>query len=921
MPAKKTPMKKTVVTPKKAVKAAPAKPAQKAVAKPAAKKPAPTAKKASKPAAKLEKPAKRPVVKPAAKAVPAKKIVPVAKPAKPQVKPVAVKPMPKPAPKPEPKPVAKAKPVEPKPQPKPQKPTHTTAATASVIPESPLTFPRPKKFQVVAKSKHKLDGIGLVCGIQKYVMDLDLQNPVYVKIMTSPHAHARIKKIDTAEAFKIPGVVAIYTWKDVPRIPHTTAGQGFPEPSPYDTFILDNKVRFVGDRVAIIAADTPEAAQEACRRIKVEYDILPAVFDPEKARDPGAPVIHDEPEAYMPIPTFFDPKHNHCAHMEARVGDVEKGYKDADYVLERKYYPHYAQHCPIEPHCCIGYLDENDRLVLRTSTQVPFHARRITAQALDIPLKKIRVIKPRIGGGFGTKQEVLLEDVVALVTLRTRRPAILELTRPEEFVSSRTRHPMVVTIKAGVKKNGEITALSMKVISNTGAYGSHALTVMCNCGSKVLPLYKAKNVEFIGDTVYTNLPVGGAYRGYGATQAAYGVEALMDECAKAIGMDALEFRKRNHIREGDSSPIFKALGEGREGVDMAIKSCGLPECIEWGAKEIDWKNKRNRPGKGLKRRGIGMAILMQGSSIPEIDMGAVSIKMNDDGSFNMLLGATDLGTGSDTILAQIAAETLGCRHDQLLVYSSDTDMTPFDVGAYASSTTYLSGGAVINTANKVREQILAVASIMPKMQGATDLEAEDGWVYSKSDTDLKVSFAEIATFSLYEKRQFQIAAVGSHISHASPPPFSAHFAEVEVDTETGEVKLVKYAASVDCGTPINPQLAEGQLQGAVVNGISFALTEEYIFDSQGRMLNPNFRYYKIYTANDMPDLKTHLAITYEPTGPYGAKSVSEIGINGPLPALANAIYDAVGVRLVKPPFTAEKILAGIKELKKNGQWK
>lgn len=789
-----------------------------------------------------------------------------------------------------------------------------TIPAVSPIPESPLFFEKPDKFNQVNHSLTKIDAMGLVCGQQKYVADVDFPNLLHIKVLGSPHAHAVIKSIDTREAEKMPGVVAVFTYKDVPRVPRTTAGQGFPEPSPYDTCLLDSKVRFVGDRVAVVAAETPEIAEEACLKIKVQYQVLKAVFDPEKARDKDAPVIHDEKDCRVPIPIFYDPKHNHCSHVETSVGDVKKGFKQADVVLEKTYYPHYAQHCPIEPHICMAYLDENDRLVLRTSTQVPFHARRITAQTLGIPVKKIRVIKPRIGGGFGTKQEVLLEDVCGLVALKTRRPCVWALTRAEEFMAARTRHPMVVTIQSGVKKDGTITAISMRIISNTGAYGSHALTVLSNCGSKVLPLYRAENIEFIGDTVYTNLPVGGAYRGYGATQAAFAMECQMDEMAEAIGMDPIKFRQMNHIKEGESSPIFKALGEGREGVDMAIGSCGLSKCITEGMKRIDWAKKYGKTGTGTKRRGVGMCCLMQGSSIPEIDMGAVFIKMNEDGSFNMLLGATDLGTGSDTVLAQIAAETIGCKLEDMLVYSSDTDMTPFDVGAYASSTTYLTGGAAINCAKKVREQIEAVAASMmgEKMQ---DITIENGVCYGKGRKN-KVTFGQVCNYAMYEHKQFQIGAIGSHISHASPPPFSAHFAEVEVDTETGEVKLLTYVAGVDCGTAINPQLADGQTQGACMNGISFALTEEYIFDENGRMQNPNFGNYKIWSTKDMPVLDTFLVPTYEKTGPYGAKSVSEISINGALPAIGNAIKNAVGVRLTRPPFTAEKVLAAMKELKK-----
>ena len=807
-----------------------------------------------------------------------------------------------------------------------------SAPVKNVVEDAPLYFEKklPQKDTLqVGYPLEKIDAMGLVTGTQKYVEDIDMpQNLLYIKVLGSPYAHAEIKKIDVEEAKKMPGVVVVYTYKDLPRVMRTTAGQGFPEPSPYDTPTLDKKVRYVGDRVAIVAAETEEQAVEACRKIKVEYKVLDPVLDTEEAMTSKS-IIHDEKDAYAPIPIFYDPKHNHCSHVETSCGegkngvaDMEKGYKDADVVLERKYYPHYAQHCPMEPHVCMSWLDENNRLVFRSSTQVPWHARRIMAQTLQIPLKRIRVIEPRVGGAFGTKQEVLLEDVCGFVTLRTRRPCIYRMTREEEFMESRTRHPMVVKIKMGAKKDGTITALSMRIISNTGAYGSHALTVLSNCGSKVLPLYHANNIEFIGDTVYTNLPVGGAYRGYGATQAAFGTESMMDEMAEAIGMDPIKFRQINHIKPGESSPIIKALGEGREGVEMIITSVGLPECIEKGKKIIDWDKKTKEYKKlnasnSTKKRGLGMCCLMQGSSIPEVDMGSVLLKMNEDGSFNMNLGATDLGTGSDTVMAQIAAETIGCKHTDIIVYSSDTDMTMFDVGAYASSTTYLTGGATINAAKKVRDQIVSVAALIMG-EDVKDVTIKDSVCYGKK-TKKKVTFSEVANTALYGgenvKKMFQIGAIGSHISHASPPPFAAHFAEVEIDTETGDIDLLHYVAGCDCGTAINPQLALGQVQGAAMNAISFALTEEYMFNKNGRMQNSTFANYKIWTARDIKKLDCFLAGSYEETGPYGAKSVSEININGGLPAIANAIYNAVGVRLTRPPYTPEKILAAVKAKK------
>lgn len=762
-----------------------------------------------------------------------------------------------------------------------------------------------KKFNVVAKSVKKIDSMSLATGKPMFVGDFKPADALIVKMLWSPHAHARIVSIDVSEAEKMPGVKCILHHGNVPRVAHTTAGQGFPEPSPYDTFMFDNKVRFVGDRVAAVAAETADQAMSAVKAIKVQYEELPAVFTIKEALKEGAPVIHDESEAHVPIPVPYEPQRNLAARVAMDVGDLAAGLKDADVALDYEYYTDYAQHCPIEPHVSMAHLDAAGRIVITTSTQVPFHVRRIVAQTLEIPVRKIRVIKPRIGGGFGAKQEVLLEDVVAMMALRTGRAAFWKYTREEEFVSSRTRHPEWMRVRTGVKKDGTITAMGLDCITNTGAYGSHALTVVCNSGSKILPLYRTNNIHFVGESCYTNLPVGGAYRGYGATQSSFAIDCMMDELAEKIGMDPLEFRRMNAIKSGETSPVFRALGEGKAGVEQSIGSCELEKCIKLGAKEIGWKKRgRWQDKKGRFRRGIGMAALMQGSSIPEIDMGAASLKINDDGSFNMLMGATDLGTGSDTVLAQIAAETLGCDIEKIIVYSSDTDMTPFDVGAYASSTTYLSGMAAKNVAEKVVKQMQEVAAAM---LGGKPGEIRLADNCATNAEGKSVTFSEIALRALYGAEQFQIGAISSRISHKSPPPFSAHFAEVEVDTLTGKVKVLRYVAAVDCGTAINPKLAEGQTEGGVLNGISYALTERYLFSPKGKMLNGSFQHYKIMTMRDKPEIKTILVPSYEKTGPYGAKSVSEICINGPLPAIANAIYNAVGARLRESPFTAERV--------------
>lgn len=764
-------------------------------------------------------------------------------------------------------------------------------------------------FEYIGKNVDKIDAMALATGQPLFTDDISFPNTLHIKILYSPHAHAIIEDIDTSEAEKIPGVKLILTYKNTPQVLHTTAGQGWPEPSPYDTCMFNKKVRYVGDRVAAVAAETEEIAYEALKHIKVNYKILPAVFDPEEAMKEGAPVIHDEEG----ISGVYNPKRNIISHIEVKAGDIEKGFEESDVVVEDTFEMQYAQHCPIEPHATITYLDEYGRLVIRTSTQVPFHVRRIVAQVLEIPVQNIRVIKPRIGGGFGVKQEIILEEISAFVTLKTSRPARLVFTREEEFVSSRTRHPMKVTVKIGAKKNGIFNAIKMYALSNNGAYGTHGLTVTSNTGSKTLPLYnKAPNIEFIADVAYTNLPVAGAYRGYGATQGYAVLEQVVDEIAEKLGMDPAEIRKINHIKTGETSPIFKALGEGREGVTQYIQSEATDKLLELGTKEIGWYEKiRNPVENATKVRGIGMALLMQGSGIPIIDMGAATIKLNEDGSFNMLYGGTDIGTGLDTVVAQIVSETLGVKPEQIIVYAADTDVTPFDKGAYASSGTFISGGAVYNAALKVREQILEVTKEIFGEFDTKNFIMKDGFVISEK-SGKKVSLSEIAYQTLYLKKQQQIMATNSFVSDSSPPPFAAHFVEIEVDKETGIITPIKYVAAVDCGVAINPELAKGQIIGSIVNGIGYALTEEYKFSQTGKLINSNFMEYRIPSSRDIPDIKTILIETYEPKGPYGAKSVAEININGPIPAIGNALYNALGIRIHKLPYTPEKVLEALK---------
>ena len=762
-----------------------------------------------------------------------------------------------------------------------------------------------KEYKNAGISHSKIDSIALACGNEKYTDDFRIEDPLYIAFKYSDIPNGIIKDIDISKAESAEGVRAVFYFGNTPDTLHTTAGQGFPEPSPYDTRMFDRKLRFVGDRIAAVAAETKTQAEEALELINVEIEEKEALFDIERAMSDNAPVLHNDDE-HPAIPVAYKPEKNIAAEIITGFGDIDDGMKQADLVIDETYSMQYASHCATEPHAVSAYFDERGRLVIISATQVPFHVRRIVSIVCGIEIKNIRVIKPRVGGGFGGKQEVFLEQVAALAAWRLKRNVKIVLSRKEVFINARTRHAMRSRVRMGVKKDGTITALDVDDLMNAGAYGPHALTVLSNAGAKVLPLFnKIENLRFTGRSVYTNLPVGGAYRGYGATQGYFALNQHIDEAARFCGEDFCEYVKKRHIKSGETSRVFEALGEGKEGVSQYIKSCGLSECIDRGAAAINWSDLRGKKLKsGTRVRGVGCAVAMQGSGIPEIDMASCHIKMNEDGSFNLNTGATDIGTGSDTILAQIAAEALHTDYADMIVLSSDTDNTPFDTGAYASSTTYITGNAVKQCALQVYDIILETAAEMLQT-GRDSLTADNGYVSSTSGQG--VSYGEICAYRLYTSGQTQIQSSASFVAHESPPPFSAQFADVEVDIETGQIHVNRIAAAVDCGLPLNPLLAEGQVEGAVLNGISYALTEEYLFNKNGRMTNPDFGRYKIYSIADTPEIITILADSYEDTGPYGAKSVGEIALNGPAPAIANAVYDAVGIRLRHTPFTPEKV--------------
>jgi len=784
---------------------------------------------------------------------------------------------------------------------------YRVAENGSPLPPLVISPPDMPPLRIVGTPQAKVDGVKLATGRPVFADDFRLEGMLYGALLTSPHAHARIKRIDTSRARALPGVHAVLTFKDIPRVKYASGGQSYPQPPPYDQVSLDDKVRHVGDRVAIVAAETPELAQQALRLIEVEYEVLPHVLDPLEAMKDGAPIIHDEPDTWG----IYDAAHNIVHHIEAEGGiPAAQAWAMADHIFEGEYRTSQQQHAHLEPHVCITFWDEDGRLVVRTSTQVPFHIRRILAPLVGLPVKRIRVIKPRIGGGFGNKQELILEDLCAHLTIATGRPVRMMYTRHQEFVSSRSRHPQIMRYKIGVTNDMKVVATELRLIGDTGAYGTHGLTVQMVGGQKGLTLYNAPHSRFVCDVVYTNKPTPGAFRGYGSTQCHFGIETLMSEIADRMGWDVIEFKRKNWIRVGEEMLLSKALGEGREGFEQVIRSSGQEQCVQVGVEAVRWYEKRGneewrRVGDGTKRRGIGMSVMLHGSGIAGLDMGAATIKMNDDGSFNLLVGATDLGTGSDTILAQIAAEVLGVPVEDIIVYSSDTDFTPFDKGAYASSTTYISGGAVYKAAMQVAEQIKAHAATMLGLESSEGLHLHNRQVIAPDGTALTLE--QVALSSLHQHHQHQIIASASHMSYECPPPFGAQFIEVVVDTGTGQVTVERVLMVADAGRVINPITASGQVEGGIQQALGFAHCEEMVYDELGRLLNPRFGPYHIYKANEMPAIQVIFVQTEEPTGPFGAKSMAELPLDGIAPALADAIHDATGVWIRELPFTPERV--------------
>ena len=757
-------------------------------------------------------------------------------------------------------------------------------------------------MKTVNQSMRKKDAMQLVTGQPVYMDDVIPQDCLIVKLLRSPHANAIVQEIDTSRALLVPGIEAIYTWKDVDQQGrrYTQAGQTYPEPSPYDRLVIDHHVRFAGDVVAILAGKDEKCVDKAMKLIKVRYEVLPAVLDYHTALD-NPVLVHPEENWESLAPVGADNKRNLCAHDESGAGDIEAVLAGCDVVIDHTYHTRACQQAMMETFRTYCSIDAYGRLNVLSSTQIVFHCRRILANALHIPKSMIRVAKPRIGGGFGAKQTSVCEVYPAFVTWKTKKPSKIIFSRYESQIASTPRHEMELHVRLGATKDGIVRGIDLYTLSNTGAYGEHGPTTVGLSGHKSIPLYgKAEAFRFVSDVVYTNHMSAGAYRGYGATQGLFAVESAVNELADKLGIDPFVIRQRNIVHEGDVMPAYYG---------QVNTSCALDRCLQAVHDNIGWDEKYpvRDMGNG-KVRAVGMGMAMQGSGITSVDVGSASLKINDDGFYTLSIGAADMGTGCDTILAQIAAEVLDCPLDNVTVLGADTDSSPYDSGSYASSTTYVTGKAVEQCAEQLKQKICQVGAGLLGLDERAVIFAGDA--VTSEDGTQRATLAQIAAASQCGSNT-ALEAVVTHSSEISPPPFMVGAAEVEVDLETGEAQVIRYEAAVDCGTPVNPNLARVQAEGGILQGIGMALTENVTYDDRGMPQENSLMQYKIPARNDIGHIHVVFENSYEGTGPFGAKSIGEVVINTPLPAVADAIYHATHKRFYELPITREQIaLAG-----------
>ncbi len=755
-------------------------------------------------------------------------------------------------------------------------------------------------MKIVNTAVRKVDAMQLVTGKPVYTEDLAPKDCLIVKLLRSPHAHAWVKEINTQVAMKVPGIEAIYTWKDIPQDGrrYTQAGQTYPEASPYDRLLIDRHLRYVGDIVAIVAGEDEKCVDKALKLIKVEYDVLEPLLDFHKAMD-NPILVHPEDNWESLCKVGADNKRNLCAHDESSNGDIEEVLRNSDIVIDRVYHTKACQQTPMETF----RIDTYGRLNVVSSTQIVFHCRRILANALHIPKSKIRVSKPRIGGGFGAKQTSISEVYPAYVTWMTKKPSKIVFSRRDSLIASTPRHEMEMHVRLGATKDGIVRGIDLHTLSNTGAYGEHGPTTVGLSGHKSIPLYgKAEAFRFVSDVVYTNIMSAGAYRGYGATQGLFAVESAVNELAATLHMDPIALREKNIIHEGDVMPAYYG---------QVNTSCTLDRCLQKVREMIDWDHKYpcRDMGNG-KVRSVGMGMAMQGSGIGSVDVGSATLKVNDDGLYTLAIGAADMGTGCDTTMSQIAAEVLECPLENIMVTGADTDTSPYDSGSYASSTAYVTGKAVELCALKLREKICALgAKKLDVTPEAVGFDGEKVYIEEGARAGESISLVNIATASMCGN-EIALEETVTHSSKLSPPPFMVGAAELEVDTLTGEIQVLDYVAAVDCGTSLNPALTRVQAEGGLLQGIGMALMEDVTYNAEGRLAQNSFMQYKIPSRLDVKQIRVAFENSYEASGPFGAKSIGEVVINTPLPAIADAVYNAVGKRFYELPITPEKVVMG-----------
>lgn len=764
-------------------------------------------------------------------------------------------------------------------------------------------------MKVVNQPLRKKDAMQLVTGQPVYVDDVTPRDCLCVKLLRSPHANAIVKSINKTAAMKVPGMEAIFTWEDVDQDGrrYTQAGQTYPEASPYDRLVIDRHVRFVGDVVAILAGADEKCVDKAMKLVKVEYEVLEPVLDFHTAKD-NPVLVHPEDNWESLAPVGADNKRNLCAHDECGNGDIDAVLADCDVVIDRVYHTQACQQAMMETFRTYCEIDTYGRLHIISSTQIVFHTRRIVANALHIPKSKVRVTKPRIGGGFGAKQTAVSAVYPAFVTWMTKKPSKIIFSRVESQIASSPRHEMEMHVRLGANKDGIVRGIDLHTLSNTGAYGEHGPTTVGLSGHKSIPLYgKAEAFRFTSDVVYTNHMSAGAYRGYGATQGLFAVESAVNELANILGMDPFKIREMNITHEGEIMPAYYG---------QLNTSCALDRCLARVHDMIDWDNKYPCRDMGNGRiRAVGMGMAMQGSGITSMDVGSATLKVNDEGFYTLLIGAADMGTGCDTTLAQIAAEVLECPLDNITTLSADTDWSPYDSGSYASSTTYVTGKATEKCALELRGKICALgAKLLGCDKEQVSFDGREVRVEEGENEGKTINLSDIATASM-NGNSIELQATVTHSSEISPPPYMVGAAEIEVDTETGEVTLLDYAAAVDCGTPINPNLTRVQAEGGIAQGIGMTLTESVTYDDRGYPMENSLFQYKIPARVDIGKIRVEFENSYEGEGPFGAKSIGEVVINTPLPAISDAIRNAVGKRFYELPITPEKIAMAAMEQK------